>query len=334
MSEQTREIIKHPSAPFQPDRRRIAITGANTLIGKSLIESLSEDPRYKYIAIVDLEDPNIHSPKTDFHRIDLTESQSDVELAKLFKVKRIDTLVHLAYLSNPHKNLAWAHEFETIGTMHVLNAAAACHLHKVITRSFTSLYGPDAKNPSYIKEDSEFKGANLSAFFSDKFEAYRLTKRFREENPHITVTTLFTAPFLARDEKNLISSYFSLPIIPQQWGFDPLFQLLGLKDALTMFKQCVDANYPGPFNIAADHVLPLSTISALLGKFSLPLIETTAKPIARILGFYRGYTLPMQIWKFLRYPCIADIRRAKEVLGFKPQPIVDVVNLYINPGHY
>ncbi|MCK5800624.1 MAG: NAD-dependent epimerase/dehydratase family protein, partial [Deltaproteobacteria bacterium] len=256
---------------FDPDRRVVAVTGSSSFLGRELLSRLDADRRYQQILALDVEPPSLRLTKTDFHRIDLTQPNADMEIARLFKAKGVDTLVHLAFLSYPSHNATWAHELEAIGTLHVLNAAAACTLHKVVLRSLTALYGARPDNPAYLDEAWPRRGVSGSRFFSDKLEAERLTLRFAAENPSTVVTVLRTAPILGRRIDNYISRFVDRLIVPTVLGYDPLFQLLAEDDAIAALQLCLDADYAGIFNLAGEGLLPLSTLLAMAGKLPLPL---------------------------------------------------------------
>lgn len=301
---------------YDPDRRVVAVTGASSFIGRELIARLEADRRYQRVVAIDVAQPAVPTQKTIFHKVDLTQPTADAEIARLLAEKGVDTLVHLAFLSRPTHNGAWAHELEAIGTLHVLNAAAACALQKVVLWSLTALYGAHPDNPAYLDETSPRRSVPESRFFGDKLEAERLTLRFAEENPATTVTVLRTAPILGRRVDNYVSRFLAQPVVPTVLGYDPLVQLLGEDDVIRAFKLVLDADYVGCFNIAGDGVLPLSTILALSGKLPLPLPYGLLIPATRLLWMGQLVEAPPVFIDFLRYSCVAETHKAMHELGF------------------
>lgn len=317
---------------IDPDARIVALTGASGFLGRSLIDRLEADRRYKRILAIDLARPPTKLNKTTFCRVDLTQPTADADIARILKKERVDTMVHLAFLSRPTHNATWAHELEAIGTLHLLNACAACSLHKVIVWSLTALYGAREDNPCYLSHDSPLLGAPESRFFSDKLEAARLTERFARENPATVTTSLRTAPILGRRVNNWVSRLMSAPVVPTLLGYDPLVQLLGEEDAVNAFKVCVDADFNGAFSIAADGVLPLSTVIALAGRLPLPMLHALAKPLARALWITQLVDVPPSWLDFLRFACVADTSRSKRELAFFPlQDIRAVIQTFSEP---
>src|SRR5207237_10828456 len=91
-------------------------------------------------------------PKTRPHVVDFTESSAERRISDIFAHDEVDTVAHLAFLSSPTHATAWAHELESVGTMHVLNAARQTNVKKLVMRSHTLLYGAHPTNPNYLTE--------------------------------------------------------------------------------------------------------------------------------------------------------------------------------------
>lgn len=314
---------------IDPDRRVVALTGASGFLGTELIKRLEQDRRYRRVLAIDIVRPNTRLAKTEFHKLDLTQPGADAELARVFQSHGVDTVVHLAFLTRPSHNGAWAHELEAIGTLQVLNACGACSIHKLIQWSLTALYGPHEQNSFYLQNDEAMRGLPGSRYFTDKLEAERLARRFAAEHPSTVVTILRTAAILGRRVDNFISRYFSRPLVPTLMGFDPLLQLLGEDDAVSAFKLCLDADYRGHFNVAAKGVLPLQTVIALSGRLSLPIPHFAAKSLARLLWATQMVEAPPNFLDFLRYFCVVDTEPSLRQLGFAPSfDVRSVVRLF------
>lgn len=314
---QRRSLVVHSS--YDPEHRVVAVTGAHSFLGEELIRLLEADRRYVKVLAIDIRRPDIQLTKTQFHKVDLTLPNADGELARLLAGEKVDTLVHLAFLTKPSHNTTWAHELEAIGTLHVCNACAASKVRKLVMWSRTALYGADPRNPNFLDEDAPLRGVPGSRFFADKAEAERLVRRFRHENPGALVSVLRTAFILGRRFNNFVSRYLDMPVVPVMMGYDPVVQLLHEEDAVNVFKICVDDDHNGEFNIASDGVLPLSTVLAMAGKLSVPLPHFAARPLGKTLWMTQVVTAPPMFLDFLRYLCVADTRRMRVELGYTPR---------------
>ena len=303
---------------MDPDRRVVAVTGAHSFLGEQVIRRLEQDRRYHKILAIDIRKPTIPSQKTKFFKVDLTLPNADGELAHIFTKEKVDTLVHLAFLSKPSHNRAWAHELEAIGTMHLLNACAASKVHKVVLWSLTALYGAAQINPNFIKEEGKLRGVPGSRFFADKIEAERLARRHRNENRASVVTVLRTASILGRRVNNYVSRLFTLPAVPVMMGYDPLVQLLHEDDAIDVFKLAIDLDFNGEYNVASEGVLPLSTVLAMAGRLGIPLPHSLAYPLSKVLWMTQVFNAPPMYFDFMRYLCVSDTSKVENEMGFTP----------------
>jgi UDP-glucose 4-epimerase len=319
---------------FDPEHRVVAVTGAHSFLGTEVIRRMEHDRRYAKVLAIDIRRPTIPLTKTQFYKVDLTLPSADGDVAHILKREKADTLVHLAFLSKPTHNTTWAHELEAIGTMHVLNACAACRIHKFVMWSLTALYGPSPTNPNFLDEERRLQGVPGSRFFSDKLEADRLAHRFRAENPGTTVTILRMAHILGRQIHNYVSNYFALPVVPVMMGYDPLVQLLHEQDAVDVLKLAIDADFGSDYNVAGDGVLPLSTVLALAGRVALPIPHAVAYPLAKVMWMTQVFDAPPMYLDFMRYLCVVDTTRVRREMGFSPRfDVRQIVADFVAPAH-
>ncbi len=302
-----------------PDARVVAVTGAYSFVGAELVKRLEMDRRYAKILAVDIRKPSFPLTKTQFHKIDLTMPAADADLAALFTREKVDTVVHAAFLSTPTHNSAWAHELESIGTMHVLNAAGEAQVAKLVLFSTTLVYGASPLNPNFLDEKHELRGHPKSRFVKDKVEAERQADRFARENPQTVVTVLRTAATLGPSISNFATRFFERPVCPVLMGYDPLMQFVHEQDVVDAFVQAVAGDHRGAFNIAGDGVLPYSTVLALMGKIPLPMPSFLAYPMSQALWMTQIFDSPPNFLDFLRFLCVADAEKAKRVMGWKPR---------------
>jgi UDP-glucose 4-epimerase len=308
-----------PRRQLDPERRVVAVTGAHGFLGTRLIRRLEDDARYHKVLALDIRKPETPLDKTQFHRVDLTMPSADAEVAAILNREGADTVVHAAFLYNPSHAMAWAHELETIGTVHVLNAAAEVGVHKLVVWSLTAVYGASPDNPTYLTEGQPLKGQPKSRSITDRVNAELEVRRFRAEHSEMIVTVLRTAHVLGPTIQNFISRFFRSPIAPTLMGYDPLMQLLHEDDAVDAFKLAVDDDHAGEFNIAGEGVLPYSTLLALLGRVPAPVPWFLATPLAHALWMTQAMETPPGYVDFLRYGCVADGSRARRELGFLPR---------------
>jgi nucleoside-diphosphate-sugar epimerase len=95
----------------------------------------------------------------------------------------VDTFLHLAFLASPTHASAWAHELESVGTMHVLNACRERPVHKFILWSQTILYGAHPSNPNFFPESHPLRGNKESRFLTRQDRSRAGRSRFAKQMP-------------------------------------------------------------------------------------------------------------------------------------------------------
>jgi UDP-glucose 4-epimerase len=298
------------------DHRVVAVTGGSSFLGSRLIQAMEEDRRYYKVLAIDVKKPTFPLAKTQFHRVDLTLPSAGAAVASVLKREGADTFVHLAFLSDFTHRQEWAHELESVGTMHALNACAECRIARYVHWSLTACYGAKATNPNYLTEDHPLPDMGESNFLADKIEAERQVAQFTRENPGASVTVLRTAPIVGPTISNFVTRYLSHRFVPTLLGYDPLIQLLHEQDAVDALKLVVDRRTDGVFNIVGRGVLPLVTALALMGRVPVPIPYSAAVSAARALWMAQLVNVPPGFMDFLRYLWVADGGKAARSLGW------------------
>ena len=265
---------------------------------------------------IDIKPPTTAEKKTRMYEVDLTQPTAEVRVAEILAAERVDTLVHLAFLSSPTHASAWAHELESVGTMQVYVAARHAQVRKLVVWSTTLLYGAHPSNPNFLSERHPLRATTKEAFFADKIEAESEARKFAQRSPGAIVTILRTAPILGPTVHNYLTRYLARRVTPSMMGFDPLMQFVHEVDAIAAFKLAIDRDVPGTFNIVGDGVLPLSTVIKLAGRFSLPIPHPLAETICTVGWLAQVAEAPPTFLTYLRFLCVADGQKAKEKMGF------------------
>jgi UDP-glucose 4-epimerase len=305
-------------APPSARTRVVALTGASSFLGANLIGLLEEDDRVHRVVSLDIKPPATAGKKTRTYDVDLTQPAAEARLAEILAAERVDTLLHLAFLASPTHAAAWAHELESVGTMHVLVAARHAQVHKLVLWSQTILYGAHPSNPNFLSEHHPLRASVHDPFFADKIEAEGEATRFAQRAPGSIVTILRTAPILGPTVDNYVTRYLSRKLVPTMMGFDPLLQFVHEVDAIAAFKLAVERDVPGTFNVVGEGVLPLSTVIKLAGRVAIPIPHPLAETLTA-LGWAAQLTdAPPVFLKYLRFLCVADGQKAWDTMGFRP----------------
>ena len=322
--------IAAPTLRSKTGHRVIAVTGAASFIGRNLVGLLEDDPQTRRIITIDIAAASTAREKTKHFPLDLTSPAAEERVANILASEQVDTLVHLAFLPSPTHATAWSHELESVGTMHLINAARQTGLRKFIQWSQTLLYGAHPTNPNFLTERHPLRADSDEPFFADKIAAEREINAFATTSKGTVVTVLRTAPIVGPTVANWVTRYLAREKVLTLFGFDPLWQFVHEVDVLAAFKLAIDRDHPGTYNIVGDGVLPLSTILRLAGRKPAPLLHPFAGPIVGAMWIAQAAPFPSSFLRYLRYVCVADGEKAKS-MGFRPayttrEALLDYIN--------
>ncbi len=301
-----------------PRKRVVAVTGAAGFLGSNLIGSLEEDDRVSRIVAIDPAPASTAGLKTRSYDVDLTDPTAEARLAEILAAERVDAIAHLAFVASPTHATAWAHELESVGTMHVTVAARHAGVRKLVLWSQTWLYGAHPTNPNFLTEKHPLRPSPREPFFTDKIEAEEQAARLSQRSPGTVVTVLRMAPILGPTVRNFFTRYLARKLVPTMMGFDPLVQFLHEVDAIAALHLALLRDAPGTFNIVGDGVLALSTAIKLAGRVALPVPHPIAETLAAAGWVAQLIEAPPTFLKYLRFLCVADGKLAREQLGFTP----------------
>lgn len=296
----------------------LAVTGTASFLGSTLLKNLEGHRGTGKLLALDLKPPPFRLKTAQWQKMDLTETRIDQKLNDLFRKNRVTALVHAALLNKPIRNLERAHELQSVGTMHLLTAAAAAGVRKLILASSVDVYGAFPDNPNFLTEAHLPRAGRLSPFLQDKVEVEEQFLQFQREHPDSVVTILRPATILGPTVNNFKTSFLQNPVIPTVLGFDPLIQFVHEKDVLRALLKVIDQDHPGIFNIVAKGVLPLSRAIRLSGKVACPLPSFLLYPSAELLWNLNIGAVPGSHLNFLQYLCVADGKKAWRELKFQP----------------
>ncbi len=296
----------------------VGVTGATGDLGRLLLPRLAEDPRVEKVIALDVAAP-VPMSKVEFRRVDLTRPGIENELAAALTETKVQALYHLAFISSRVRSAAFAHELEVIGSMHVLAAAAALGLKRLIFPSLTALYGARANAPALITEAALLAGCPGSRFVNDKVEVENQLQIFRAAHPRMQVLVLRFAPIVGPTSDNPITRWLRTRVVPTLLGFDPLWQVLHEEDAADALHTALFSQATGAFNVAAEGVLPLSAVVRLSGGQAVPLPRTILINAMRALDALGAPTALPPLMDYLHYSWVADGTRAARELQFMPK---------------
>lgn len=298
--------------------RRVLVTGVSRFLGGRLVDELSVDPEIESIVGVDTVEPRTDLGRTEFVRADIRSPN----IAKIIAASEVDTVVHLSVVATPLTvgGRTAMKEINVIGTMQLL---AACQkspsVRKLVLKSTTAVYGSSPKDPALFTEDDEPRQLPRSGYAKDSVEVEGYVRGFGRRRPDVALTMLRFTNFIGPRIDTPLTRYFSLPVVPKVFGYDPRLQFCHEDDGVEALRLATLEDKPGIFNVGGSGVLLLSQAIRRAGRVSFPVLE----PLVAVAGqgFRRAGLVdfsPEQL-RFLEHGRVADTTRLREKFGYAPR---------------
>jgi len=296
----------------------VVITGAGGYIGQRLIEDLNSKKWCSKIYGIDINEPKVKSEKLHFEKKDVRDS----ELGSLWKDKKIDTLVHLAFIVNPMHDNKKMYDINVNGTLNIMKHAKALKVKHLIIASSGTAYGAWKDNPYPIKESDPIRTfPETFNYAHHKGVLEKHIENFSKENPDIIVSTVRPSIVYGPNTENYLSRFIdTLPFIPLISGCDPKMQFVHEEDVADFFSLLIEKKVAGAFNLGGDGVIKFSEIAKMVNKRSIYTPTWVMKKIMQVLWTARLVTeAPPGIINYIKYEWVLDSEKAKKELGWKPE---------------
>jgi UDP-glucose 4-epimerase len=298
---------------------RVAVTGTASFLGGRILRRLVEARGADEVVAIDIASPPATLQGVRHRMVDLTLPGADRRLVDVFEEEGVDTVVHAAFFTTPRRDGAYAHELESIGTLHLAAAAAASGVKHLVLRSFTAVYGARGRNPNFLTEEHPSDAGSRLAWVRDKVEAEEHVFSFSRRYPTLGVSVLRFALLFGPGVHTFYTRIFSKRVVPVVLGYDPLIQLLHPDDALDAVDACLTAGPVGVVNVVPRDTITLLTALHLSDKLTVPVPHLVAYPVA---DFWWGSGVgeaPGGFVDYVRFLFVADGGKARRALGFEPR---------------
>ena len=296
---------------------RVAVTGTASFLGGRVLRRLVERRGPDAVVAVDIASPPATLHGVRHRMVDLTLPGADRRLVEVFQEEGVDTVVHAAFFTSPRRDAAYAHELESIGTLHLAAASAASGVGHLLVRSFTAVYGARGQNPNFLREDHRPDPASPLAWVRDKLEAEEHAFSFSRRYPSLGVTVLRFAPLLGPGVHAFYTRILSKRVVPVVLGYDPLLQLLHPDDALAAIEAALAKGPSGVVNVVPKSALTLLTALHLADKLTVAVPHVAAYPLAELWWASGVGEAPAGFIDYARFLFVAEGEKARRELGFE-----------------
>jgi UDP-glucose 4-epimerase len=306
----TRRSIPPSASPSADTEPAVLITGIVGRLGRRLARALHRELR---VVGVDRR-PFLDRPKDiEHHQLDIRRKKT----RDIFRATPISAVVHLGVMHDPRIGASEHHMWNVLGFQKILEYVAQYDVPKLVLLSSANVYGPRPENPQFLNEDAPLLGGAAFSEIRDLVEIDMLAQSFFWKHPS-TETVILRPVHILGTVRNAPSNYLRLPVVPTLMGFDPMLQVMHEEDTVRAIQLALAPGVRGIFNLAGSPPAPLSRIVKVLGRPSVPIPHPVAASMLRPLWRLRVASFPAPELDHIRYVCMVDDRRAREVLGYAP----------------
>ncbi|SJN34972.1 UDP-glucose 4-epimerase [Microbacterium esteraromaticum] len=293
---------------------RVLVTGGAGFLGSHVTRLLTQHPSVTAVVSGDLRASEV--PGVISETLDVTDA---APLVSLLQKHRIDTVMHLAAIVNPGRDVALEHRVDVEGTQHVLTACIDAGVTRIVVSSSGAAYGYHPDSPEWIDEAVAVRGNDEFPYSKHKRLIEEMLADARRTNPQLTQVIFRIGTILGPTVRNQITALWDGRRVLRIAGSDSPFVFIWVDDVAAAMVRAATDGPAGIFNIAGDGRLSVPEIAERLGKRMLTI---PAWALAAALRVGRALRLtehgPEKV-VFLRYRPVLANRRLKEEFGYTPK---------------
>ena len=321
MPERTKKQGTNKQGNGQPGRehpervKRIVLTGIAGNLGRLVAQRLHRIGDYHVVGVD--RRPVSNLPKDIEHlQVDLRSRRT----RDVFRSGQVDAVIHLGLMHDPRRTAEELHSWNVAGTTRLLEDCADFNVRKVVFLSSANVYGPRADNTQFITEESPLMAAADFPAIRDLVEAdMQATSFFWRARGRRVETVVLRPVHILGSVRNAASNYLRLNRIPVIMGYDPMVQVIHERDVIEAIVLSLKPEVHGVLNLAGPGQVPLSVVIRELEKPALPIPGPLLRSVIRGLWRFHLTSFPSAELSFIKYTCMVDGSRARDVLGFRPR---------------
>ncbi|MFA6033150.1 MAG: NAD-dependent epimerase/dehydratase family protein [Myxococcota bacterium] len=320
-----------PKGNTRNGARKVLVTGATSSIGRNLILKLAEDPQVgKILGVGKEEQPyffkDLDRTKFGYSNCNILRDRDLKNLlhSRLFLDSKIDTVVHLAF-HNTQMRGEDVHELNVNGTKNLVEACMTTNtVNRFIFKSSDVVYKLNHSNPVYLDENAELNfDPEVDQWIKDRVDADMICRSYMD-NKAMKIVILRMTNIIGRHVSGQFNAYFDSKPMFKTMGFNPLINLLHMKDVLQSITLAIFKNVKGVYNIAGLDTAPITTFAELNHSRLYNVPEFAMGPLnwlqrkLNLTQYYYSVDRDRQ-----KYTGLLDISKARHDLGFNPQGRVE-----------
>ncbi len=293
---------------------RVLITGGGGFLGSHVARALAARDDVELVVSADL--------RTGVARPGILDVLLDVQdadaIAPLLREHRIDTVVHLAAIVNPGRDVDREYRVDVEGSANVLAACVSTGVRRIVVSSSGAAYGYHADNPEWIDEDQPLRGNDAFPYSLHKRLVEEMLAEHRTTHPELEQVVFRIGTILGPSVRNQITALWDGRRILRIAGSDSPFVFVWVDDVADAMVRAATDGPAGVFNVAGDGRMTVPEIAARLGRRQLVLPAWALASALRIGRMLRLTEHGPEKVPFLRFRPVLANRRLKEEFGFVP----------------
>ncbi|MEX1077938.1 MAG: SDR family oxidoreductase [Homoserinimonas sp.] len=302
-------------------RRRIYVTGGNGFLGSSVVAGLAAQLGVDGIETVvsgDLRNPRQPIDGVRYERADVTQAN---QLLEQFQRHKINTVVHLAAVVNPGKDLSPEDEYrvDVEGTRNVLDACLATGVRRIVVSSSGAAYGYHRDNPEWIVETDPIRGNDSFSYSRHKRMVELMLEEARVWHPELEQVVFRIGTILGETVGNQITALFEKKHLLRVAGSESPFVFIWDQDVVACMVRAATDGPVGTFNVAGDGALTVRELAQVMGKRTLTVPSWLLKAALWAGNVVGATPHGPERTKFLQYRPVLLNTRLKEEFGYTPR---------------
>ncbi|MCE7482251.1 SDR family oxidoreductase [Microbacterium profundi] len=293
---------------------RVLITGGGGFLGSHVAAALAARGDVELVVAADLRAGAV-SPGVLPVVLDVTDAAA---IAPVLREHRIGTVVHLAAIVNPGRDVDLDYRVDVEGSANVLAACALSGVRRIVVSSSGAAYGYHPDNPEWIDEDQPLRGNDAFSYSRHKRLVEEMLAGYRSAHPELEQVVFRIGTILGPTVQNQITALWNGRRILRIAGSDSPFVFVWVDDVAAAMVRAATDGPAGVFNVAGDGRMTVPELADRLGK---PLFTVPASALAWMLRAGRMLRLtehgPEKV-PFLRYRPVLSNARLKDEFGFTP----------------
>jgi UDP-glucose 4-epimerase len=284
---------------------RVLIAGAAGILARKVALRLTADGH----EVVGLDRrPWAESP-FEFHELDVRKRAAE----DVFRRVRPQAMIHMATVTSLLVSGEERYQINLGGTRAAFEYARAYGVEHCIFVGRHTFYGAGPMSPLFHTEDEPPLELNRFPELADLVAADLYAASALWRFPELATTVMRVCYTLGPSGHGTLSGFLRGRLVPQVFGFDPLFQFLHEDDFVRAIVLTLDKRPRGVFNVAGPQALPLASVIREAGRTPVPLPEFL---LSGMLGRFGFPSLPSGAVQHLKYPVVVEARAFRQHTGF------------------